>query len=87
MFLSSQSTHRERASEPTTRTFLTGLADVTGDDMKFVAVTSPKRKPEHAAVRSKATALLQPSFADIEVASPKMSSGDEQQLIIMSVII
>mmetsp|Transcript_63878 Transcript_63878/g.181419 ORF Transcript_63878/g.181419 Transcript_63878/m.181419 type:complete len:263 (-) Transcript_63878:232-1020(-) len=69
---SSQSTHLESASAPTTRT-----RRHMPVCRNCEAVTIPNMKPEHAAVRSKATALQAPILAATVVASPKRSSGDE----------
>ena len=70
MFRSSQSTHRESASPPTTTAFL--KAPVC---RKCEAVTVANRNPEQAAVRSNATALVAPTALAMAGASPKRSSG------------
>mmetsp|Transcript_21129 Transcript_21129/g.42299 ORF Transcript_21129/g.42299 Transcript_21129/m.42299 type:complete len:307 (+) Transcript_21129:543-1463(+) len=72
-FRSSQSTHRDRASLPTTTAVLTPPLC-----RNCPAVTVAKRNPLHAAVRSKATQfVVAPIAAATLVASPKRSSGLE----------
>mmetsp|Transcript_30184 Transcript_30184/g.63082 ORF Transcript_30184/g.63082 Transcript_30184/m.63082 type:complete len:238 (+) Transcript_30184:701-1414(+) len=74
-FLSSQSTHRVRASAPTTKAFW--LPEL-GAAKNFPAVTVANRKPLQAAVKSKATvSVVQPSSEATEGASPNMSSGED----------
>jgi len=75
---SSQSTHRVRASAPTTTAVILLLVK------NWPAVTQPNRKPLQAAVKSKATAFDAPiAFATVE-ASPKRSSGEEVHMMTMS---
>mmetsp|Transcript_47629 Transcript_47629/g.113396 ORF Transcript_47629/g.113396 Transcript_47629/m.113396 type:complete len:225 (+) Transcript_47629:576-1250(+) len=80
VFLSVQSTHLESASQPTTSAFLCPPALRNCE-----AVMVAKRKPEHAAVRSNANALLHPSAEAIEGASPNMSSGEDVAQITKSI--
>mmetsp|Transcript_52378 Transcript_52378/g.164520 ORF Transcript_52378/g.164520 Transcript_52378/m.164520 type:complete len:248 (+) Transcript_52378:534-1277(+) len=69
---SDQSTHLDRQSAPMTR------ADVAAPvRMYCAAVARANTKPEHAAVRSKATAPRAPSSAATAGALPKRSSGVE----------
>mmetsp|Transcript_18855 Transcript_18855/g.55749 ORF Transcript_18855/g.55749 Transcript_18855/m.55749 type:complete len:317 (+) Transcript_18855:366-1316(+) len=67
-----QSTQRERASAPMTSAVLYAPVCRNCD-----AVVTPKRKPEHAAVRSKATAPVAPTSRATCAASPNRSSGLE----------
>mmetsp|Transcript_7033 Transcript_7033/g.16372 ORF Transcript_7033/g.16372 Transcript_7033/m.16372 type:complete len:301 (+) Transcript_7033:668-1570(+) len=68
---SDQSTHRESASAPITIAFL------YPPPLRYCpAVTVANRKPEHAAVRSNATASLAPIMLATYGASPNMSSGE-----------
>mmetsp|Transcript_8822 Transcript_8822/g.12541 ORF Transcript_8822/g.12541 Transcript_8822/m.12541 type:complete len:220 (+) Transcript_8822:721-1380(+) len=71
---SSQSIHRLNASAPTTIAFLYPFPLLLKN---CPAVTLPNKKPEHAAVRSKATALVQSNAAAMDVASPKRSSAED----------
>eukprot|EP00966_Prymnesium_polylepis_P204123 4728275-Prymnesium_polylepis.1 len=76
---SSQSTQRERPSAPSTIAVLYAPLCRNCD-----AVFTPKRKPEHAAVRSNATAFVAPISRATYGASPKRSSGLEVAWMIRS---
>mmetsp|Transcript_680 Transcript_680/g.1898 ORF Transcript_680/g.1898 Transcript_680/m.1898 type:complete len:207 (+) Transcript_680:877-1497(+) len=79
VFRSSQSTQRDSASAPMTRTFLYAPVCTNWD-----AVTTANRKPEHAAVRSNPTAFVAPIPEATIAASPKRSSGEDVASTTMS---
>ena len=76
MLRSVQSTQRESASAPMTIAVLYAPLCRNCD-----AVLIPNKKPEHAAVRSKATAFVAPTLRATNAASPKRSSGDDVAMI------
>mmetsp|Transcript_31915 Transcript_31915/g.46965 ORF Transcript_31915/g.46965 Transcript_31915/m.46965 type:complete len:270 (+) Transcript_31915:674-1483(+) len=69
---SSQSIHRLKASAPTTKAFF-----IVPLSKNCPAVTVENKNPEHAAVKSNATALVAPTDAATDVASPNKSSGED----------